>query len=366
MPSFTNPVDEPASAVGGVMLKSGSFQGPGAAASIRDDRLLVINAATIADALSSAQWIEVVEQSLRGVSAGAVVQDIRQILPLPDAQNRGRVLSMMFGAMRHPACFGAKVISVFPDNFSRGMDSHRGAVLLFDPADGALVGLLHGGEITAARTAAASAVATRALARADSTVLTILGYGEQATRHVDAIANVRAIAEVRCWGRDPVKATAFVQDIATRHRVRAVAASTVAEAIEGADIVCTTTAAKEPILTGDLLEPGMHLNVVGSSTTDYREVDTAAVVNSSIWVDYRPMTEASAGEYLRALAEGAIGSDHLVGEIGATLNGAVRGRADAHEITMFKSLGMPAEDLYPAQLIYEIAVANGLGTRVDL
>lgn len=332
----------------------------------KDGRLLIVDAATIAGALSLSNWVEVVEQSLRGVSDGTVVQDIRQILPLPDDQDRGRVLSMMFGAVREPACFGAKVISVFPDNFSRGLDSHRGAVLLFDSADGALVGLLHGGEITSARTAAASAVATRALARAESRVLTILGYGEQASRHVDAITFVRPIEEVRCWGRDPIKAAAFAAEIVARHSIRAIAASTVAEAVTGADIVCTTTAAKTPILFGDLLEPGMHLNVVGSSTADYREVDTTAVTRSSIWVDYRAMTEVSAGEYLQALAEGAVDSTHLVGEIGAVLNGAVRGRTDAHEITMFKSLGMPAEDLYSAQRIYEIALERGLGKFVEL
>lgn len=366
LPSATNLIEEPASTVSELVLNRTAVKAEGEALSRRDGRLLVVDAATVADALSPSQWIEVVEQSLRGVSDGTVVQDIRQILPLPDERDRGRVLSMMFGAVRQPAFFGAKVISVFPDNFGRGLDSHRGAVLLFDAADGALVGLLHGGEITAARTAAASAVATRALARVDSTVLTILGYGEQATRHVAAIATIRPIKEVRCWGRDPVKAASFVKDIATRHPVRAVAASTIAEAVAGADIVCTTTAAREPILTGDLLEPGMHLNVVGSSTADYREVDTAAVVRSSIWVDYRPMTESSAGEYRQALAEGAIDPDHLVGEIGAALNGTLRRRRDGREITMFKSLGMPAEDLYAAQLIYEVAVANGLGKRVEL
>lgn len=335
-------------------------------ASRGDGRLLVIDAATVAGALSVSDWIAVTEQSLRGVSDGTAVQDIRRILPLPDDQDRGRVLSMMFGAVREPACFGAKVISVFPDNFSRGLDSHRGAVLLFDPFDGALVGILHGGEITAARTAAASAVATRALARPGSRVLTLLGYGEQASRHVDAIAAVRPIEEVRCWGRDPDKAAAFARNVEARHAVRSLAASTVADAVAGADIVCTTTAAKAPIFSGDLLEPGMHLNVVGSSTADYREVDTAAVVRSSIWVDYRPMTEASAGEYRQALADGAIDANHLVGEIGAALNGVVRGRTDAREITMFKSLGMPAEDLYPAQRIYEIALEKGLGNWVKL
>jgi ornithine cyclodeaminase len=331
-----------------------------------DDRLLIVDATTIAGALSLSDWIAVVEQSLRGVSDGMVVQDIRQILPLPDDRDRGRVLSMMFGAVRRPPCFGAKVISVFPDNFSRGLDSHRGAVLLFDPDDGALIAVMHGGEITAARTAAASAVATRALARADSRVLALLGYGEQASRHIDMIAAVRPIEEVRCWGRDPDKAAAFVEKIAARHPMRTVVAPTVADAVSGADIVCTTTGAKTPILPGDLLEPGMHLNVVGSSTPDYREVDTAAVVRSSIWVDYRPMTEASAGEYRRALAEQAIGPTHLVGEIGAALTGVIRGRTDEQEITMFKSLGMPAEDLYAARRVYEIAMANGLGERVAL
>ncbi len=366
MPRSTYLIDGPASAVDEPVSDTHDITGGGRVLPRKASRLLVVNAATIADALSPVQWIDVVEQSLRGVSDGTVVQDIRQILTLPDDQDRGRVLSMMFGAVRQPAFFGAKVISVFPDNFSRGLDSHRGAVLLFDPDDGALIGLLHGGEITAARTAAASAVATRALARPESRVLTVLGYGEQAARHVDAISIIRPIEEVRCWGRDPVKAAAFVKDIAIRHKLRSVAASTVAEAVAGADIICTTTAAKEPVLTGDLLEPGMHLNVVGSSTVDYREVDTGVVVRSSIWVDYRPMTDASASEYRQALAEGAIDANHLVGEIGAALNGTLRRRTDAREITMFKSLGMPAEDLYPAQMLYEFAVANDLGTWVDL
>lgn len=303
---------------------------------------------------------------MRGVSDGTAVQDIRQILPLPDKLDRGRVLSMMFGAVKEPACFGAKVISVFPDNFHRGLDSHRGAVLLFDPADGALVGLLHGGELTAARTAAASAAATRALARADSKVLAVLGYGEQAHRHVAAIAAVRPIEDVRCWGRDPAKAQEFAEAAAVEFGVRATASPDVAEAVAGADIFCTTTSAKIPILFGDLLEPGMHLNVVGSSTADYREIDTEAVARSSIWVDYLAMAKVSAGEYRLALTEGAITPDHLVGEIGAALNGAVRGRLSPDEITMFKSLGMPAEDLYPARLIYEVTLAKGLGQFANL
>ncbi len=197
-------------------------------------------------------------------------------------------------------------------------------------------------------------------------MLTVLGYGEQAHRHVDMIAQVRPIDQVRCWGRDPAKAQAFARAIAARHPVAARAAVSVAEAVAGADIVCTTTGAKHPILHGDLLEPGMHLNIVGSSTADYREIDSTAVARASVWVDYRAMTEVSAGEYLHALAEGAITPDHLVGEIGATLGGTLRGRRDDADITLFKSLGMPAEDLYPAHAIYKAAQARGLGTLVDL
>jgi ornithine cyclodeaminase len=333
---------------------------------IDDDMLLIMNAPTIASAVALPEWIDVVEQSLRGVSGGMVSQGIRQILHLPDSETNGRVLSMMFGAVRKPACFGAKVISVFPDNFSRGLDSHRGAVLLFDPDNGALIALMHGGEITASRTAAASAVATRALARPDSRVLAILGYGEQASRHVDALALVRPLSEIRCWGRDAAKAEDFAASISARHSITTCAVATVADTVAGADIVCTTTGAKTPILLGDMLEAGMHLNIVGSSTSDYREVDTNAVVRSSIWVDYREMADVSAGEYLHALAEEAIDSEHLVGEIGAALNGSIRGRSSDREITMFKSLGMPAEDLYSAQFIYDIARDKGLGQMVRL
>jgi len=328
--------------------------------------LLVVDSATVAGTLSQSDWIQNAEHSLLGVCNGGVVQDVRQILPLPGEAERGRVLSMMFGAVRKPAFFGAKVISVFPDNFARGLDSHRGAVLLFDAETGALASLLDGSEITAARTAAASAVATRILSRPESRVLAILGYGEQAARHFAAIAAVRQIEEVRCWGRDPDKAVSFARDLAARHRVLAIASPTVEAALAGADIVCTTTSARTPILHGHLLEAGMHVNVVGSSTADCREIDTTAVRRSSIWVDYRPMTEVSAGEYLQALAEGAIDKSHLIGEIGATLMGTLRGRRDTDEITMFKSLGMPAEDLYPAQQIYNLAVERGLGTWVDL
>jgi ornithine cyclodeaminase len=326
----------------------------------------VLNAAAIAAALSPADWLEMAEQSLRGTSDGSVEQGVRQILPLPDQEQRGRVLSMMFGAVRDPACFGAKIISVFPDNFAHGRDSHQGGVMLFDPDDGALLALLHGGEVTARRTAAASAVATRALARADAAVLTVLGYGEQAAQHVDAIALVRPLEEVRCWGRDPAKAEGFARAVAARHELRTSAADNIEQAVLGADIVCTTTSAQTPILFGDLLEPGMHLNVVGSSTADYREVDTGVVVRSSIWVDFRRMTDVSAGEYLHALAEGAIERTHIIGELGAALNGTVRGRSDDREITMFKSLGMAAEDLYAAHLIHKVALETGLGTKVSL
>lgn len=326
--------------------------------------LLILDAAAVAQTLSPRQWLDAAEQALRGTSDGSVTQGVRQTLPLPGPS--GRLLSMMFGAAERPACLGAKVISVFPDNFARGLGSHRGGVLLFDPDNGALMALLHGGEITARRTAAASAVATDVLARDDAAVLTVLGYGEQAAQHIDSIALVRPLTEVRCWGRDEEKARAFAASVADRHDLRARMALTVVEAVRGADIVCTTTSAKEPVLRGEWLEPGMHLNVVGSSTADYRELDAAAVARASMWVDFRAMTEVSAGEYLEALREGAIAPTHLIGEIGAVLNGALGGRSGAEEITMFKSLGMAAEDLYAAQMIYLSAAASGIGTRVSL
>jgi ornithine cyclodeaminase len=258
----------------------------------------------------------------------------------------------MPGAMGAHAPFGAKLISVFPENFSRGIQSHQGLVILFDPESGAPVCVLHAGEITAIRTAAASAVATEVLARNDARRLAILGYGEQAATHARAIGKVRNLASIVIWGRSLERARVFAERMQAELGLPVTAARDVKEAIAEADIVCTVTSAAEPILKGEWVRPGTHLNLVGSSYAGPAEVDSDLVVRSRFIVDSREGVLNQGAEFLRARAAGLIDDRHIVAEIGQVLAGEVEGRRSADEITVYKSLGHVVQDLATAWALY--------------
>jgi ornithine cyclodeaminase len=236
---------------------------------------------------------------------------------------------------------------------------------LFEAEHGQPVALLDAAEITALRTAAASGAATRLLARAEAADLAILGAGEQASSHLAAMFVVRPLRRVRVWARDASKAQQFASVEAGKHGLPIEVAASVAQAVEGADIVCTVTKAREPILCGEWLRPGVHLNVVGSSIAASAEIDTPAVVRSRFFVDRRESTLNEAGEFLRALREGAITAQHIQGEIGEVANGSVAGRRSPHDITLYKSLGIAPQDLAAAHYILEQARAAGVGQLVD-
>jgi ornithine cyclodeaminase len=260
------------------------------------------------------------------------------------------VMPGAMGVSRAP--FGAKLISVFPENFSLGVQSHQGLVILFDPENGAPVCVLHAGEITAIRTAAASAVATDALARRDARRLTILGYGEQAATHARAISKVRNLESITIWGRSPERARAFAERMKAELTLPVTRAGNVEEAVAKADIVCTVTSASEPILKGAWVRPGTHLNLVGSSHAGPVEVDSELVVRSRFIADSREGVLAQGAEFLRAKAAGLIGDDHIVAEIGQVLAGAIQGRRSPEEITVYKSLGHVVQDLSTAWALY--------------
>ena len=190
-------------------------------------------------------------------SRGETKQLLRSILPLSE----DRLFGVMPGAMGEQGPFGAKLISVFHGNFALGRQSHQGLVILFDPETGAPVCVVHAGEITAIRTAAASAVATEALARADARRLAILGYGEQAATHARAISKVRDLESISIWGRSPERARAFAERMQSELAVPVAATGFVEQAVAAADIICTVTSAAEPILKGDWVRPGAHLNL---------------------------------------------------------------------------------------------------------
>jgi ornithine cyclodeaminase/alanine dehydrogenase-like protein (mu-crystallin family) len=292
--------------------------------------------------------IPIVRQAMIAFSKGETKQLLRSIIPLSE----GRLFGIMPGAMGAHAVFGAKLISVFDQNFARGIQSHQGLVILFDPETGSPVCVVHAGEITAIRTAAASAVATEALARRDARRLALLGYGEQAATHARAVGKVRNLESVVVWGRSSERARAFAERMQAELAIPVATAGDVREAVAKADIICTVTSANEPILKGDWVRPGTHLNLVGSSQAGPVEVDNALVVRSRFFADSREGVLHQGAEFLRAKAAGLVGDEHIVAEIGQVLGGKIEGRRSAEEITVYKALGHVVQDLASAWALY--------------
>jgi ornithine cyclodeaminase/alanine dehydrogenase-like protein (mu-crystallin family) len=305
----------------------------------------------IARRLTYEVCIPLVRDAMIAFSRGETLQTLRAIIPLAD----GRAFGVMPGAMGERAPFGAKILSVYPDNFAKRVQSHQGVVLLFDPDSGAPVCILHAGEITAIRTAAASAVATDALARKDASRLAILGYGEQAATHARAIAKVRHLTAITVWGRSAERAGAFADRMTAELGIPVTAASDARTCVAEADMICTVTAARAPILLGAWVKPGTHVNLVGSSIPGPVEVDDDFVAGSRFFVDSREGVMRQGAEFLHAKAAGLIGDDHILGEIGQVLAGDVEGRISDGDVTAYKSLGHVVQDLATGWWLYSDA-----------
>jgi ornithine cyclodeaminase len=302
----------------------------------------------VARRLTYEACIPIVREAMIALSAQRTRQLLRSILPLTP----GRIFGVMPGALGVDAPFGAKLISVFSGNFDQAKPSHQGLVVLFDPASGAPVCAVHAGELTAIRTAAASAVATEALARPDARRLALLGYGEQAATHARALTHVRDLESVAVWGRSLARAQAFATRMRCELGIPFAASARASEAVEGADIVCTVTAASEPILRGAWVAPGTHVNVVGSGYAGPAEIDSDLVVRSRFIADSREGVLQQGAEFLRAKEAGLVGDAHVVAEIGQVLSGEVAGRRTPDEITVYKSLGHIVQDLSTAWALY--------------
>jgi ornithine cyclodeaminase/alanine dehydrogenase-like protein (mu-crystallin family) len=302
----------------------------------------------VARRLTYETCIPIVRDAMIAFSRGETRQLLRSIIPLAD----GRMFGVMPGAMGARAPFGAKLISVFPENFAQGIQSHQGLVILFDPENGAPVCVVHAGEITAIRTAAASAVATDVLARKDAHRLAILGYGEQAATHARAISKVCQLESIKIWGRSRERTNGLAARLQAELGTPASSAGNVEEAVADADMICTVTSSAEPILKGAWVKPGTHVNLVGSSHAGPTEVDNDLVVRSRFIADSREGVLNQGAEFLRAKAAGLIGDDHIVAEIGQVLAGTVEGRRSADEITVYKSLGHVVQDLSTAWALY--------------
>lgn len=320
--------------------------------------MIVISGEEVAAHLDYPRCIGLMREAMTALSQGRTRQLLRGILDMAG----GNMLGVMPGAV-DDGPFGAKLVSVMPANFDRGRPSHQGLVALFDPQDGRAVCVLDATEITAIRTAAASAAATDVLARPGASRLAILGYGEQAWRHACALPVVRPVREVRVWGRSPARAAAFAARVKGELGLECMAAASPAEAVAGADVICTTTAAAEPVLFSAEVADGAHLNVVGSSRAGPAEIDNALVARARFFADHRAGVLAQGAEFLRAKAAGLISDDHVLGEIGQVMDGSLAGRLAPGDVTLYKSLGSIVQDLACGWDLYGRAMAEGFGVR---
>jgi ornithine cyclodeaminase/alanine dehydrogenase-like protein (mu-crystallin family) len=321
----------------------------------------VVRGSEVRELLPMGECIELIERTMIAVSEGRVVLPLRSLLTMPKQIG---MMGCMPGYLAEPEAFGIKLVSLMPRNKPPHFSSHLGVVLLFECEHGQPVALLDAAAITAIRTAAASAVATRLLARADAADLALLGAGEQAQSHLAAMLALRPMRRVRVWARDPAKARAFAESEGVAHGIHIEAVASVPQAVRGADIICTLTKARDPILEGEWIERGAHLNVVGSSVAAKAEIDTATVVKSRFFVDCRNSTVNEGGEYLRALRANAITPDHILAEIGEVANRSKPGRRSREEITLYKSLGIAPQDLAAAHFVLQRARERGVGQSV--
>jgi len=325
--------------------------------------MLVLSQADVERLLPMNACIDVMAATLATLARGDAVMPLRTVVLIPNSTDAFAVMPAFLG---NPKSFGAKIICVFPGNHGTAFDSHQGAVLLFDPNNGTLAAILDATSITTTRTAAVSAVATRLLSRADASRLAMIGSGVQAHAHLEAMCAVRPITSLRVWSRNTAHAEEFAKTAAARYQLDARAASSGEDAVRNADIVCTTTSAREPVLNGAWLSPGTHINAVGASQASARELDSATVVRSRLYVDRRESALKEPGDILVPLNDGDIGPDHIVAEIGELLIGKGAARRDDREITLFKSLGLAVEDLASASYVYAEAMRTGAGVDVEL
>lgn len=309
-----------------------------------------ITGADLAELVSIDVAIELVDGAMRKLSAGDVSAPQRWAIPV--AAN-GK-LGLMPGVLKHPSLFGVKVLSMFETGPSLALPSHQGLMLLFDGETGRPVAIVDAAQLTLLRTAAASAVATRALARADARVLALVGCGDQAPYHVAAISAVRPIDEVHLWNRSRPRAQSLAAQLRAKG-LRVEIHDDVEATVKAADVICTLTPVTEPILAGRWLAPGQHLNLVGASTVDQCEVDVAAVAAGRFFADCAAHCRAQAGELSRAIDAGAIDEGWIAGEIGEVLSGKIAGRSNPAEITIYKSLGHAAQDLVVAEAAWRLA-----------
>lgn len=323
--------------------------------------LTIINAADVRKLLPMSECVDAMEPAMIAATTGAISMPPRLVAPLIDESG---TLVLMPGSSTELAAFGAKVINLIPDNPTRGLPAIQGFIALFDYTSGTPVAIIDGAEVTGIRTAAASGLATRLLAREDARTCGIFGNGVQAVTHIDAMRAVRAVEEIIVWGRNPDKVRAFAREQEERTGIEVRATEDPAEA-GACDLVCTTTTSPEPILAGEWVRLGAHVNLVGAHSLTTRECDTDLVVKSSVYVDLMESVRNEGGDIMIPVEEGAIDETHIIGELGELLQGKIPGRQDDRQVTLYQSHGINAQDMFAAKHIHAKAQEAGNALMVD-
>jgi ornithine cyclodeaminase len=347
-------------------------------------RVLILSHRDVLAALQPQPCAQAMAAVLAGHARGETYMPLRSVMMPPGAAGfMGLMPGWSGGRDGAAATFALKAVCIIPGNPARGLDAHQGLVTLFDGETGVPTAILDASAVTAVRTAAVTAVATGALASPGARTLAILGAGTQARAHLRALAGVRPFERVWVYAPTAAHARAVVDEaLAEREQAGAgepgrdgqsqgqpelVACTSAREALAGADVVVTATSSREPVLRREWLKPGAHVNAVGASSVQSRELDTATVAASALFCDSRESLRNEAAEFALAITEGLIGGeDHVRAELGEVLAGTAQGRLAAGELTLFRSLGLAVEDLAAAQCAVSAATQQGIGTEVEL
>ena len=323
----------------------------------------LLTEAQVTSLLPLADLISSMEMALARFSAGEVLQPVRSVLMVGPQK---AYFGLMPAYVADPPQLGAKLVTVFGTNAAKGLPSHLATILLLDPDTGSLLAIMDGRYITEARTAAVSAVSARHLAAPQASSLAIIGSGVQARSHLEALALVRPLRDVRVWSPQARSRKRFVSDVQGRVTGTVRAAETSEEAVRGAAIVVLVTSSPEPVIDDAWVAPGAHVISVGACRPDQREMPPALVARARLFVDSKAAALVESGDVVQGIRDGRFTGAHVLGELGELVLGRITGRQGASDITVFKSLGMAVEDVVAADLVYRRAVESGAGTALTL
>ncbi|MCA4135231.1 ornithine cyclodeaminase family protein [Arthrobacter sp. M4] len=324
---------------------------------------LILKASELDALADMSSTIAAVERVFADLARGTAVQPAPASLRLPTSDARFLPMAALSGAEELAS---VKLLADIPGNRNASLPTQRSTIMLVSQSTGETLAILDGRVPTRVRTAAASAVATKLLARPGSTTLGLVGAGALAVAHVEAIHSVLPIEEVVVWSRSAETVASFVNDVA-HHGLKVRRAGTVQEVVESADVLCTLTPATEPVVKGEWFRPGLHVNAVGSRPRpDHREIDSEGMVRSKVFVDSMATAREKSGGLIIPVEEGRLSFDDVIAEIGDVAAGTHPGRTSDQDITLFNSVGIGLQDLAIGRLLYDAALSQGLGTHVEL